>query len=58
MPFPLSRAGAVIHTTTSAFQGDGAYSLSGNRLTLQRRGASRPEDVSIRFDIVNHGGLG
>src|SRR5687768_12050639 len=34
---------AVIHTTTSAFQGDGAYSVSGNRLTLQRRGASRPE---------------
>ena len=49
---------AVIHTTTSAFRGDGTYSVSGNRLTLQHRGASRPEDLSIRFDIVSHGGLG
>lgn len=49
---------AVIHTTTSAFQGDGAYSISGNRLTMHRRGASRPEDVSIRFDTVSRGGLG
>ena len=47
----------VIYTTTSAFQGDGDYSLSGNQLTLSPR-AGTPEQVSIRFVQVNRGGSG
>ena len=48
----------VIHTTTSAFQGDGSYSVSGNRLTMRRRADRNPEEVSFRFEQVNRGGLG
>ena len=48
----------ILHTTTSAFQGDGSYSVSGNRLTMKRRADGNPEQVSLRFEKVNHGGLG
>jgi hypothetical protein len=48
----------VLHTTTSAFQGDGRYTVSGNRLTLTRRAGRNPEEVSFRFEKVNRGGLG
>jgi hypothetical protein len=48
----------ILHTTTSAFQGDGSYSVSGTRLTMRRRADGNPEQVSLRFEKVNRGGLG
>jgi hypothetical protein len=48
----------VIYTTTSAFQGDGAYAVSGNRLTLTPRATGTPEQMSFRFVQVNHAGTG
>lgn len=48
----------VIHTTASAFQGDGRYSVSGNRLTMRRPADRNPEEVSFRFEKVNRGGPG
>ena len=48
----------IIHTTTSAFQGDGSYAVSGDRLTMRRRADSDPEEVLLRFEKVNRGGLG
>ena len=47
----------LIHTTTSAFQGDGSYSVSGNRLTLRGRADRNPEEVAVRFEKVSRGGL-
>jgi len=46
-----------LYVRTSAFSGDGSYSLSGNTLTLRKRGTA-PEQVQVRFDKVNHGGVG
>jgi hypothetical protein len=48
----------IIHTTTSAFEGDGSYSVSGNRLTLRRRADRKPEEVMVRFETVSRGGPG
>jgi hypothetical protein len=45
-----------IHTRASAFQGDGSYSITGNQLTIMRRGDKNPEQVRFRFEKVNHGG--
>jgi len=45
----------VIYAATSAFEGDGSYAVSGNRLTLSPR-AGLPEQVSIRFVQINRGG--
>ena len=39
------------------FQGDGSYSVTGNRLMISRRGA-QTEQVTIRFMQVNQGGTG
>ena len=47
----------IIYTTTSAFQGDGSYSVSGSRLTLTPS-AGVPDQVSFRFVQVNRGGTG
>ncbi len=45
------------HTKTSAFQGDGSYSIAGNQLTLKKRGTA-PEQIRFRIEKVNHGGTG
>jgi hypothetical protein len=44
----------VIHTTASAFQGSGSYSISGDRLTMRRDGGD-PEHAIVRFEKVNRG---
>ncbi|MEQ1763091.1 MAG: hypothetical protein ABL984_08105 [Pyrinomonadaceae bacterium] len=46
-----------LHIKTYAFPGDGSYAISGTQLTLRRRGGSA-EQVRIRFEQVNHGGVG
>ncbi len=46
-----------LHLTSYAFQGEGSYSITGNQLTLKKRG-SNPEQFPIRFEKVNHGGSG
>jgi hypothetical protein len=46
-----------LHLTSYSFQGDGSYSIAGDQLTLRKRGTN-PEQVLIRFEQVNHGGMG
>lgn len=46
-----------IYNKAYTFEGDGSYGISGNLLTLKRRGAP-PEPVQIRFEKVNYGGTG
>jgi hypothetical protein len=46
-----------VHMKSYAFQGDGAYSLNGNQLSLKKQG-STTEQVQYRFEQVNHGGAG
>lgn len=46
-----------IYNRAYPFEGDGSYSISGNLLTLKKRNAAA-EQVIIRFEKVNHGGLG
>ena len=47
-----------LHVKTYAFQGDGAYTLAGNKLTLQRSDTKAAEEARFRFEEVNHGGAG
>jgi len=47
-----------IHMKSYSFTGDGSYSVTGNQLTLKKRGAKTPEKIPIRFETVNHGGTG
>lgn len=46
-----------LHTKTYAFAGDGSYSISGDMLTLEKRGRD-PDQARFRFEQVNHGGTG
>lgn len=46
-----------IYNRAYPFQGDGSYSISEKLLTLKRRGGNN-EQVTIRFEKVNHGGTG
>ena len=46
-----------LHIKTYAFPGDGTYTISGNQLTMRRRGGTA-EQVRVRFEKVNHGGAG
>lgn len=45
-----------LHITTYSFEGDGSYSIEGNRIYLRKRGDSNPEEIQFRFTKVNHGG--
>ena len=47
-----------IHNTAYAFEGDGAYSITGNQLSLKQRGTNNAELVKFRLEKVNHGGTG
>ncbi len=47
-----------LHIKTYAFDGDGSYVISGNQLTLKKRGGTSPEQANFRFAQVNHGGKG
>ncbi len=47
-----------IHTKTSAFQGDGSYTVTGHQINLKRRGDTQAEQVSFRLEKVNHGSTG
>jgi hypothetical protein len=46
-----------LHIKTYAFEGDGSYTISGNQLTLKKRGTN-PEQVRFRLEKVNKGGMG
>jgi hypothetical protein len=46
-----------LHITSYAFSGDGSYTLTGNKLTLKKRGGAT-EQAQVRFDNVNHAGTG
>lgn len=47
-----------IEIKSSAWKGDGSYSISNDRLTLKTHGSNKPEQIRIRFEKVNHGGTG
>ncbi len=47
-----------IYNRAYPFEGDGSYSISGSLLMLKRRGAAGSEQVTFRFEKVNHGGAG
>ena len=47
-----------IYNRSYPFEGDGSYTISGNRLTLKKRSGNNPEQVRFRFEKVNHGGTG
>lgn len=47
-----------IYNRAYPFEGDGNYSISGSLLTLKRRGAANSEQITMRFEKVNHGGTG
>ena len=40
----------ILHMTTSAFEGDGSYSISGNQLSMRRHGDDTAEQVPFRFE--------
>lgn len=46
-----------LHITSYAWQGDGNYIITGDQLTLKKRGSDL-EQVQFRFEKVNHGGTG
>jgi hypothetical protein len=46
-----------IYNRAYPFEGDGSYSIAGNILALKKRNAAA-EQVTIRFEKVNHGGTG
>jgi hypothetical protein len=43
-----------IYNRAYPFQGDGSYSISGNKLTLTKKGGS-PETTTIRFEKIRYG---
>jgi hypothetical protein len=47
-----------IYNRAYPFEGDGSYSTSGKILRLNKKGTNTPEEVTIRFEKVNHGGAG
>jgi hypothetical protein len=47
-----------IHIKSYAFEGDGSYSLDGEKLILKRRAESIPEQRQFRLEEVNHSGTG
>lgn len=42
---------------TSAWKGDGSYTIKGNQITFKKYG-QKPDAVKFRFEKVNHGGTG
>ncbi|MFL5740860.1 MAG: hypothetical protein ACJ75B_11625 [Flavisolibacter sp.] len=47
----------MVELRTSAFKGDGTYSLKGNQLTILKKGEN-PEFIQYRLGQVNRGGTG
>lgn len=47
-----------IHYKNYSFEGDGSYSIAGNRLMLRKKTSTNPETVQIRFEKSNRGGAG
>ncbi len=47
-----------IYTKSSAFKGDGSYSIVGNQLNFKNNKNKNLEEVWFRFEKVNHGGKG
>ena len=59
--YGLSGALGQSSTTTEriySFQGDGRYTIAGDRLTLTRHRGGAVERARFRFEQVNHGGTG
>lgn len=47
-----------LHKRTYSFQGDGRYTIAGDKLTLTRHRGGAAEHARFRFEQVNHGGTG
>lgn len=47
-----------LHIKSYSFEGDGNYTITGNTLTLKKKGAGEAEKKEIRFEKVNHGDTG
>ncbi len=47
-----------IYNRAYPFEGDGAYSITGNQISLKQRGVNSPALVKFRFEKVSHGGAG
>jgi len=47
-----------IHYKSYSWEGDGSYTIDGNRLILRKRGENTPRSVQVRFEKVNHGNTG
>ncbi|HYF30249.1 MAG TPA: hypothetical protein VD993_03925 [Chitinophagaceae bacterium] len=43
---------------TSAWKGDGTYSIRGNQIIFKKYGSQTADQVRFRFEKVNHGGTG
>lgn len=48
----------VIMLKSSAFQGDGTYTVSGDKLIFKRKGSTTPETYRFRFEQFNQGSTG
>ena len=46
-----------IEIKSSAWKGDGSYTIKGNQIIFKKHG-SKPEEMKFRFEKVNHGGTG
>ena len=47
-----------VEIKSSAWEGDGIYSMKGNKIILTGRGDNNKEEITFRFEKVNHGGTG
>jgi hypothetical protein len=47
-----------LRLTSYNFEGNGTFTISGDKIIFNNRGDSNPETVSYRFEQVDHGGTG
>lgn len=48
----------MIQIKSSAFQGDGIYTINGDKLTIKRKGSTTPEIYRFRFEQLSQGATG
>jgi hypothetical protein len=48
----------ILELKTSAWQGDGSYSIQGDRLLFTRKGETKPDIYRFRFESINKGSTG
>ena len=47
-----------IELKTSAWQGDGSYTIQGDQLILKRNGEKKGDEYRFRFESINQGSTG